>query len=98
MLFYKRINDVYLENVVVLEKKLDDAVILIGALVHIPHTDFTTVLRNVTTVLKDNGLILVTVKEGTGTAESAAGRIFYLFQHEDLEAIFASLSASGIFK
>ncbi len=35
--------------------------------------------------------MLITVKEGTGKAEGADGRIFYLFQHEELEAIFASL-------
>jgi SAM-dependent methyltransferase len=68
-----------------------DAVILIGALVHIPHADFAAVLRRIAEALKENGLMLITVKEGIGKAEGADGRIFYLFQHEDLEAIFASL-------
>jgi len=69
-----------------------DAVILTGALVHIPHADFATVLLNITAALKNNGLMLITVKEGTGSTEAADGRIFYFFQHEDLEAIFASLN------
>ncbi|RPH51378.1 MAG: class I SAM-dependent methyltransferase [Desulfobacteraceae bacterium] len=68
-----------------------DAVILIGALAHIPHADFMVVLRNVTAALDDNGLILITVKEGTGVAEGADGRVFYFFQNKDLETIFASL-------
>jgi len=68
-----------------------DAVILIGALVHIPHADFPAVLLNIAAALKDKGLILITVKEGTGSAEGVDGRIFYLFQHEELEAIFATL-------
>jgi len=68
-----------------------DAVILIGALVHIPHSDFAAVLRRIAEALKENGLMLITVKEGTGKAKGADGRIFYLFQHEELEAIFASL-------
>jgi len=68
-----------------------DAVVLIGALAHIPHADFETVLRNIAAAIKDNGLMLITVKEGTGSAEDDKGRIFYLFQHENLEEIFASL-------
>ena len=52
-----------------------DAVILTGALVRIPHSVFATVLRNIAAALKDNGLMLITVKEGTGSAEGADGRI-----------------------
>lgn len=69
-----------------------DAVILIGALVHIPQSDFATALRNIAKALKIDGMMLITVKEGSGTATGADGRIFYLFQNDDLEAIFASLS------
>ncbi|MFH1975321.1 MAG: class I SAM-dependent methyltransferase [Pseudomonadota bacterium] len=69
-----------------------DAVILIGALVHIHHADFVTILQNIAKALKIDGLMLITVKEGTGTATGADGRIFYLFQNEDLEAIFAALN------
>lgn len=68
-----------------------DAVILIGALVHIPHAGFAAVLRNIAAALKDNGFMLITAKEGTGAAKSADGRIFYLFRHEELETIFSSL-------
>lgn len=68
-----------------------DAVILIGALVHIPHAYFAPVLRNIAAALKDNGLMLITAKEGTGVRESADGRIFSLFQDRDLKAIFAPL-------
>ena len=45
-----------------------DAVILIGALVHIPHADFAAVLLNIAAALKENGLMLITVKEGTGNS------------------------------
>lgn len=68
-----------------------DAVILIGALVHIPHDGFAAVLRNIAKALTTDGLMLITAKEGTGKAEGADGRIFYLFRREELEAIFASL-------
>ena len=68
-----------------------DAVIIIGALVHTTQADFATVLCNIAKALKIEGFLLITVKEGTGTATGADGRIFYFFQHEDLEFIFASL-------
>lgn len=71
-----------------------DAVILIGALAHISHSDFATVLRNIAAALEDNGLMLITVKEGAGSAEGADGRIFYLHKEGDLEAIFASVGFS----
>ncbi len=68
-----------------------DAVILIGTLVHIPHADFLTVLRNIAAGLKYKGLMLITAKEGTGAAEGADGRIFYLFRNEELEIILTLL-------
>ncbi|RPJ13240.1 MAG: class I SAM-dependent methyltransferase [Desulfobacteraceae bacterium] len=68
-----------------------DAVVIIGALVHISHAGFAAVLQNIAAALKDNGFMLITVKEGTGAAEGADGRIFYLFRHEELEEIFSSL-------
>lgn len=68
-----------------------DAVILIGALVHVPQADFTVVLRNIATALKVDGLILITVKEGGGRSEGADGRIFYLYRDDDLRAGFTAL-------
>jgi len=68
-----------------------DAVILVGALVHIKHDDFADVLMNIAVSLKRRGLMMITVKEGTGTSKGADGRIFYLFQDYDLEAIFTLL-------
>jgi SAM-dependent methyltransferase len=68
-----------------------DAVILIGALVHLPHDLFAGVLRNIAAALKAGGLILLTVKEGDDWAQGADGRIFYLYQDSDLRRIFASL-------
>jgi SAM-dependent methyltransferase len=68
-----------------------DAVILIGALVHVPHFDFAAVLGNIAAALKADGLILITVKEGTDRSEGADGRIFYLYRDRDLRAVFAAL-------
>jgi hypothetical protein len=68
-----------------------DAVILIGALVHLPHDLFSGVLRNIATALKADVLILLTVKEGDDRVRGADGRIFYLYHDSDLRRTFASL-------
>ncbi|TSA48121.1 MAG: class I SAM-dependent methyltransferase [Deltaproteobacteria bacterium] len=68
-----------------------DAVILIGALVHVPQADFASVLRNIAATLKADGLMLITVKEGDDRAEGADGRIFYLYRDHDLRTVFAAL-------
>ena len=68
-----------------------DAVIIIGALVHIPQAGFAAVLRNIAAALKENGMMLITAKEGTSAAEGADGRVFYLFRNEELEIIFTLL-------
>lgn len=68
-----------------------DAVILIGALVHVPPTDFAAVLRNIAAALKVGGLMLITVKEGDGSSDGADSRTFYLYRDPDLRAVFAAL-------
>jgi SAM-dependent methyltransferase len=68
-----------------------DAVILIGALVHVPKADFAAVLQNIAAALKADGLILMTVKEGVGRSEGADGRTFYLYRDHDLRTVFVAL-------
>jgi hypothetical protein len=68
-----------------------DAVILIGALVHIPHGNFPRVLEDIACALKPEGLMLITVKEGVGRISDPDGRIFYLYRDGEIEAVFASL-------
>jgi len=71
-----------------------DAVILVGSLVHTPHDDFAAVLLRIAEAIKPGGLMLITLKEGTGRAEGADGRIFYLHKDKELEAIFTSVGFS----
>jgi SAM-dependent methyltransferase len=71
--------------------KQSDAVILIGALVHVPPVDFTSILRNITAALKMDGLMLITAKEGNGRSDGVDGRTFYLHWDSDLRAVFAAL-------
>ena len=68
-----------------------DAIMLIGAMVHIPYDRFSDVFRNIVSSLSDFGIILITLKEGTGTRTDAEGRTFYLWQDEKARAIFDNL-------
>ena len=68
-----------------------DAILLVGALVHLPYEQFKPVFENISTCLNDTGKILVTMKEGSGLFEDADGRVFYLWQDNDLREIFAEL-------
>ena len=66
-----------------------DAIVLTGALVHIPHRRFRKVFENITAGLKNRGYVLVSLKEGTGKKTGSDGRIFYLWQDGDLRELFA---------
>lgn len=69
-----------------------DAILLIGALVHLPHPELPTVLANVTKALRAGGWVLITLKEGHGNVTTEDGRTFYLWQLKKLSAVFAQLS------
>ncbi len=75
-------------------------VILIGALVHVPHDDFARIFSKIAAALRDGGLMLITLKEGADGADGAQGdnrahgadgRIFYLHHDSDLRRTFAAL-------
>ena len=68
-----------------------DAIMLIGALVHIQYDQFSDVFKNITSLLSDFGIILITLKEGTGTLTDEEDRTFYLWQDEKARAIFYNL-------
>ena len=63
---------------------LIDAVLLIGALVHLPHDLFSPVLSNILKALKPGGHALITMKQGQGRQEIEDGRVFYLWEKEYL--------------
>jgi SAM-dependent methyltransferase len=59
---------------------LVDAVMLVGTLVHVPHERVPNVLENITSAIPDDGLVLITLKEGSGDLKDPDGRIFYLWE------------------
>ena len=65
-----------------------DALLLIGALVHLQYAEFAHVFFRISRALKSDGFIYLTLKEGTGKYSNGNGRIFTLWQLEHLEKIF----------
>ena len=69
-----------------------DAVVLTGALVHIPHDRLGQVLEHILQSLIPGGHALITLKEGLELTEASHGRTFHLWQDPDLRAIFDRLN------
>jgi hypothetical protein len=68
-----------------------DAVMIVGAMVHISHDSFREVFENITSALSENGSLLLTLKEGEGSRKDSDGRIFYLWQDDEARELFESL-------
>ena len=69
-----------------------DALLLIGALVHLPHPNFTPVLDSICRALKKDGFLLITMKHASGTITDQDDRRFYRWQDKDLRRVFQSLN------
>ena len=67
-----------------------DALVLIGALVHLPRSNFSEGLKTICRALKKHGFMLITMKQGQGSVTDPDGRRFYLWQDEDLREVFQS--------
>jgi len=65
-----------------------DALIIIGAMVHISHEEFSGIFKKITSGICKGGHILITLKHGNGIKTDKDNRIFYLWQEKDLERIF----------
>jgi SAM-dependent methyltransferase len=70
---------------------LVDAVMLVGALVHVPHEGFSKVFENITLAIPDDGSVLITLKEGKGELTAPDGRTFYLWKDPKLRELFDTL-------
>lgn len=68
-----------------------DAIILIGALVHLQYSELAPILIRISRAVREDGLIYLTLKEGLGCSQNEDGRIFALWEPEDLEKIFLDL-------
>ena len=68
-----------------------DALVLVGALVHVPHEGVHRILQRILTALKSGGLVLITLKQGRGKSRGEDGRVFYLWEQKEIEEIFQKL-------
>jgi SAM-dependent methyltransferase len=67
-----------------------DAVLLCGALVHVPHHDLKTVMENILRALDIDSrrrIIYLSLKEGRGTTTDPSGRAFFFWQDGDLRSL-----------
>jgi len=68
-----------------------DAVILIGALVHLKRDYFIRVLQCISQSVKQSGFLLLSVKSGSGFHTREDGRTFYAWEHEEIGRLFDHL-------
>jgi SAM-dependent methyltransferase len=68
-----------------------DAILLIGALVHLQYSELAPILLRISKAVKRDGLIYLTLKEESGRSQTEDGRIFTLWKPEDLEQLFPAL-------
>jgi SAM-dependent methyltransferase len=68
-----------------------DAVLLVGVMVHVPRERFSNIFKNITSAIPDNGLVLTTLKEGSGDITYPDGRIFYLWEDPKAREMFDTL-------
>jgi SAM-dependent methyltransferase len=73
-----------------------DAVVLVGALVHVPHEDFQQVFSRILVALKPEGHVILTMKEGVQDTEASKHRIFYRWLDQYLRKIFRQLNLNGV--
>jgi SAM-dependent methyltransferase len=73
-----------------------DAIILVGALVHLPHSKVPEILNSINRALKDGGNILLSLKKGAGNTSDSHGRVYYLWNDGELRDIFEDLGLDVI--
>jgi len=66
------------------------ALVFVGSLVHLSRGNLPAILQTTCQALVPNGLTLITMKEGFGTSLADDGRVFTLWQKEEIEKIFAA--------
>jgi len=68
-----------------------DAIMLVGALVHVPRERFSDVFQNITSAIPENGSVLITLKQGSGDRTDSDGRVFYLWDDQKTREVFDTL-------
>ena len=75
-----------------------DAVLLIGTLVHVTPVELPIILKRILAALLPDGLLLLILKEGTGSRRAEGGRVFTLWQDKELKELFSGLGLQVLFQ
>ncbi|WP_457576557.1 class I SAM-dependent methyltransferase [Desulfomarina sp.] len=73
-----------------------DAMLFIGSLVHLHPHELPRVLTNIIKGLKPEGFLLITLKEGRGRNTAGDGRIFTLWEPQNIETVFRLLGMKTV--
>jgi len=73
-----------------------DAILLIGALVHLPHGKIPAILNSISRALKGDGIIFLSLKKGAENTKDSQGRVFYLWNDGELRDMFKDLALDVI--
>jgi SAM-dependent methyltransferase len=68
-----------------------DGLLLVAALVHVPHRELAEVLGGILKALRPGGIVLLSLKKGDGIEDDPTGRRFYRWQPAILDPILAQL-------
>jgi SAM-dependent methyltransferase len=68
-----------------------DGLLLVAALVHVPHDELEGVLQGILEALRPGGALLLSLKKGEGTKADDTGRLFYRWQPAVLDPILERL-------
>jgi len=68
-----------------------DAILSVGGLVHVPQARTPSLLQRFLAALRPNGLVLLTLKQGSGSRLDPRGREFFLWSEPELNAVFQGL-------
>lgn len=74
-----------------------DGLLMVGAMVHVPPLQFESIFKSICRALRKQGSLYISLKEGKGTRQNPDGRLFYLWQREQLEEIFHRLDFTTVF-
>jgi len=66
------------------------ALVFVGSLVHVSQEALPAILASTCQALNPGGLLLITLKEGSGISRAADGRVFTLWSRQDIEIVFAA--------
>jgi len=73
-----------------------DAILSVGGLVHVPQARVPALLQRFLAALRPRGLVLLTLKQGSGSRRDSQGREFFLWSEPELRAVLRGLGLAEL--